>query len=78
MTDNGQLDFLDLISIMSFVIAVINLDENITQSDKQDLLNEFNDKAELLLNEIHKHLEDQDARLSAIQNTLKEIQNGIQ
>lgn len=78
MTDNGQLDFLDLISIMSFVIAVINLDENITQSDKQDLLNEFNDKAELLLNEIHKHLEDQDARLSAIQDTLKEIQNGIQ
>lgn len=27
MTDSGQLDFLDLISIMSFVIAVINLDE---------------------------------------------------
>ena len=69
MTDNGQLDFLDLISIMSFVIAVINLDENITQSDKQDLLNEFNDKAELLLTEIHKHLEEQDSRLSAIEET---------
>lgn len=77
MTDSGQLDFLDLISIMSFVIAVINLDENITQSDKQDLLNEFNDKAELLLNEIHKHLEEQDVKLSAIETTLKEIKDVI-
>lgn len=78
MTDNGQLDFLDLISIMSFVIAIINLDENVTQSDKQELLQEFNDKAELLLNEIHKHLEEQDKRLSVIEETLKEIKNGIQ
>ena len=77
MTDSGQLDFLDLISIMSFVIAVINLDENITQSDKQDLLNKFNDKAELLLNEIHKHLEEQDVKLSAIETTLKEIKDVI-
>lgn len=77
MTDSGQLDFLDLISIMSFVIAVINLDENITQSDKQDLLNEFNDKAELLLDEIHKHLEEQDVKLSAIETTLKEIKDVI-
>ena len=78
MTDNGQLDFLDLISIMSFVIAVENLEENVTQSDKQELLQEFNDKATLLLNEIHAHLEEQDVRLSAIEETLKEIKNGIQ
>ena len=78
MTDNGQLDFLDLISIMSFVIAVENLEENVTQSDKQELLEEFNDKATLLLNEIHAHLEEQDAKLSVIEQTLKEIKNGIQ
>ena len=77
MTDNGQLDFLDLLSIMSFVIAVENLEENVTQSDKQELLQEFNDKATLLLNEIHAHLEEQDVRLSAIEETLKEIKNGI-
>lgn len=77
MTDNGQLDFLDLLSIMSFVIAVENLEENVTQSDKQELLQEFNDKATLLLTEIHKHLEEQDVRLSTIEETLKEIKNGI-
>ena len=78
MTDNGQLEFLDLLNIMSFVIAVINLDENMSQSDKQDLLNEFNNKASFLLNEIHQHLEAQDTRLSAIEETLKEIKNGLQ
>ena len=78
MTDNGQLDFLDLISIMSFVIAVENLEENVTQSDKQELLEEFNDKATLLLNEIHAHLEKQDRRLSVIEETLKEIKNVLQ
>ena len=77
MTDDGQLDFLDLINIMSFVIAIVNLEENVTQSDKQELLQEFNDKASLLLTEIHKHLEEQDVRLSGIEETLKEIKNGL-
>ena len=75
MTDNGQLDFLDILSVLSFVIAVVNLDENLSQSDKQDLLNEFNNQATLLLTEIHNHLEKQDIKLSAIEETLKEIKN---
>ena len=77
MTDNGQLDFLDILSVLSFVIAVVNLDENLSQSDKQDLLNEFNNRATLLLTEIHNHLEKQDIKLSVIEETLKEIKNGI-
>ena len=77
MTDNGQLDFLDIISILSFVIAVENLEENVTQSDKQELLQKFNDKATLLLNEIHQHLEMQDAKLSVIEETLKEIKDTL-
>lgn len=75
MTDSGQLDFLDLISILSFIIAVENLNENVTQSDKQELLEEFNNKASLLLNEIHRHLQEQDNRLSAIEQTTKEIKD---
>lgn len=75
MTDNGQLDFLDILGVLSFVIAVINLDENLSQSDKQELLEEFNDKASLLLTEIHNHLEKQDVKLSSIEQLLKEIKN---
>ena len=74
MTNNGQLDFIDLISILSFVIALMNLDENMTQGDKQDLQEDLANKAELLLNEIHSHLESQDDKLDFI---IKELQNGI-
>ena len=74
MTNNGQLDFIDLISILSFVIALMNLDENMTQGDKQDIQEDLANKAELLLDEIHAHLESQDDKLDFI---IEELQNGI-
>ena len=73
MTNNGQLDFLDWISIMSFIIALMNLDENMTQGDKQELQEDLANKADILLAEIHSHLESQDKKLDFI---LKELQNG--
>lgn len=76
MTDNGQLDFLDFISIASFIIALQNLDLNVTQEDAQNLQRELSEKTDLLLNEIHQHLEEQDFKLSVIENLLKEIDNG--
>ena len=33
----NQLSFIDLLSIASFAISLENLEENMTQSDKQDL-----------------------------------------
>ena len=54
-----QVNLLDLISIMSFVIALINLDENITQSDMQDAMNLVNE-------DVHRHLAIQDEKLNAI------------
>jgi len=76
MTDRGQLDFLDLISIASFVIALQNLDLNVTQEDAQALQKALSEKTDLLLNEIHRHLEEQDFKLSNIETLLKEISNG--
>lgn len=75
MTNTGQLDFLDLISIMSFVIALMNLDENMTQGDKQELLEKFSSKADSLLSEIHEHLEEQDIKLDLI---MEELRNGTE
>lgn len=82
MTDSGQLDFLDLLSIMSFCIGLLNLDMNITQNDIErqtaDIDERVNEHLHSVLDEIHTHLEDQDIRLSTIEKTLKEIQNGLQ
>ena len=66
MTKDGQLDFLDLISIASFVIALMNLEENVTQGDKQELMAELGNKADMMLKEIHAHLEVQDQKIDLI------------
>ena len=71
---NGkQLDFLDIITIQSYLIGLMNLEENLTQGDKQELLErqqkdaeKLDRKADLLLAEIHNHLEKQDKTLITI------------
>lgn len=64
--ESNQLGVVDILSIMSFVIGLMNLEENLTQSDKQDLVNEFSKEAEHLLGEIHNHLQEQDAKIDLI------------
>lgn len=75
LNKNSQLDFLDLISMASFCIGLMNLDENITQGDMQDLQKKFNTKAEELLDEIHSHLENQDYILTQILQRLEKLEN---
>ena len=62
----GQFTFLDTISILSFLIAIMNLNENMTQGDKQELQEDLSKKADLLLKEIHGHLEEQDIKINKI------------
>ena len=62
----NQLSFLDLLTIASFAISLENLEENLTQGDKQDLQKDLADKADLLLKEIHEHLEQQDKKIDEI------------
>lgn len=64
--ENGQFTFLDTISLISFMIGIMNLNENLTQGDKQDLLETFSQKADDLLNEIHSHLQSQDEKIDKI------------
>ena len=75
MNEKDQLGFLDILNIASFCIGLMNLEENLTQGDKQELLEELSKKSDLLLNEIHGHLEDQDAKLDSIMKRLEEIKN---
>lgn len=67
---NRQLDFLDLLNIMSFYIGLMNLQENVTQGDIQEVMKELANEADRLLTEIHKHLEDQDNKLNIILQSL--------
>ena len=69
--DNKQLSFLDILNIMSFYIGIMNLNENLTQGDKQEILEEFSKKADTLLREIHYHLDEQDEKMNKIMEVLK-------
>ena len=68
---NGQLTFLDVITIVSFIIGIENLELNATQEDMAHIQRDLSDKAELLLAEIHGHLEKQDRKIDEIIKELR-------
>ena len=68
--ENGGLfnqNVLDAIAAISFLIGVANYQENISQSDVQDLVQNA-------LRDLHNHLEQQDKKIDGILEILK--QNG--
>ena len=71
---NRQNEQFDLIlNVVSLVIGLMNFQENLTQSDKQDIVNNFDKKTEFVLNEIHSHLEKQDKKIDEILLMIKEL-----
>lgn len=72
MNDNQQLDFLDLLNILSFVLGILNYQENLTQSDKQELLHKVDEDTQTAIQEIHNHLQMQDNKIDKIINILED------
>ena len=68
---NRQYDLLDVLNILSFVIGLLNYNENLTQNDKQELLEELDNQTTTLLEEIHAHLKEQDIKIEEILNACK-------
>lgn len=66
-------EFMDILSIFSFVIGLKNYEENIDQSQLQEI-------AQGIMSDIHRHLQEQDDKIDKILELLKEReekQNGI-
>lgn len=66
-------EFMDILSIFSFVIGLKNYEENIDQSQLQEI-------AQGIMSDIHRHLQEQDDKIDKILELLnerKEKQNGI-
>ena len=59
MDDRQQFDILDILNILSFVIGVKNLNENLSQNTAGDLLS-------AAVNEIQDHLSEQDRKIDLI------------
>ena len=57
--DDRQFDILDILNILSFIIGVKNLNENLSQNTAGDLLS-------AAVKEIHEHLSKQDRKIDLI------------
>ena len=64
--NNMETDYINLINLLSFYIGLVNLKENLTQSDKQELENVLSDKIERYVNSIQNHLQIQDRKIDRI------------
>lgn len=65
MTSSGeQFSILDAIAIVSFLIGLANYEENVDQSQLQETINKA-------VEDIHNHLQSQDAKLAEIIDLLK-------
>lgn len=75
-SENRSFDFLDLINILSFWIAVMNLEQNIEQSKEQDI-NKANEKQQKeILDNIHKQFEKQNQLLYSLEKKIDELLKG--
>ena len=65
--------FMDWLAILSFWIAILNLEQNIEQSQDQDI-HKANDKQQKdMLEAIHREFDEQNQRLSLIEHRLDKI-----
>ena len=70
--DNGEFTFLDTLAIVSFCVGLQNLELNITEQDISDQTRELDRSLRDVVDDIHKHLSVQDAKLNYILNRLEE------
>ena len=71
--EQSEFNSLDMLNILSFWIAILNLEQNIEQSRANDV-NKANDKQQKeMLQEIHNEFEAQNERLSLIEHRLDKI-----
>ena len=67
-------EFLDAIAVVGFIIGIMNYGENLSQSDKDDMMQEFNKKAQELLQQLEDDLEEQNDMLRDIQMRLDKLE----
>lgn len=65
-------DFLDVMACMGFAIGLVNYQENLKQSDNDDIMNSLDEKTNLMIERIEADLEHQNTMLQAILKRLEE------
>lgn len=69
--DFGEWTFLDLLSIISFIIGLENLEMNISQENLDNQTQELDKELHKAVADIHFHLQEQDKKINQILEVLK-------
>ena len=64
-------DVLDAVALVSFLVGIANYNENLTQSDKDDIMNRLDEQTKDILLEVKNALDEQNAMLREILERLK-------
>ena len=73
--NNGELTFLDLLSIISLCVGLQNLDLNLAQEDLDRQTQELDSRLRTVVDDIHGHLSVQDTKLNLILNRLEVLEH---
>lgn len=66
-------NFMDALSLVSFAVSMENLQQNLTQNDKDDLMGKLDEQTRDVLGQIHEELEEQNRVLRDISSKLDEV-----
>lgn len=64
-------DFIDDLAVASFLIGIANYQENLTQSDKDDIMNHLDQQTKDILTKVQEALEEQNKMLTEILERVK-------
>lgn len=70
-------DFIDAISLISFMVGIANYDENLSQSDKDDLMKSLDKKTNEMLTRLEKDIDNQNEMIKDITNRLDRIERKL-
>lgn len=66
-------NYIDAVNLVGFILGIMNYQENLTQNDKQEIIEEFNNKLKLVLEKTNNHLKEQDRKLDLILEELRRL-----
>lgn len=70
-------DFIDAISLISFMVGIANYDENLSQSDKDDIMKSLDEKTNEMLTRLEKDIDNQNEMIKDIANRLDRIERKL-
>ena len=69
---NPNDNLLNAIQIVSFIVGVLNYNENLTQNDKDDIMQKLDQQTKEILQNVEKQLQEQNVLLKSILERLGE------